>query len=81
MVHILLKDDKQLQKQVSVISAMLIRDKKVLHTLLIKHGGLYTMTELILTKDEQLTNEAATGLTGNNKKTTFNKQTKTLSLF
>lgn len=64
MVHILLKDDKQMHKQVSVISAMIIRDKKVLHTLLIKHGGLYTMIELILTKDEQLTNEAATGLTG-----------------
>lgn len=64
MVHILLKDDKQMHKQVSVISAMIIRDKKVLHTLLIKHGGLYTMIDLILTKDEQLTNEAATGLTG-----------------
>lgn len=64
MVHILLKDDKQMHKQVSVISAMIIRDKKVLHTLLIKHGGLYTMIELILTKNEQLTNEAATGLTG-----------------
>lgn len=64
MVHILLKDDKQMHKQVSVISAMVIRDKKVLHTLLIKHGGLYTMIELILLKDEQLTNEAATGLTG-----------------
>lgn len=64
MVHILLKDDKQMHKQVSVISAMIIRDKKVLHTLLVKHGGLYTMVELILTKDEQLTNEAATGLTG-----------------
>lgn len=63
MAHFLLKNDKQMHKQVSVISAMLIRDKKVLHTLLIKHGGLYTMIELILTKDEQLTNEAATGLT------------------
>lgn len=63
MAHFLLKNDKQMHKQVSVISAMLIRDKKVLHTLLIKHGGLYTMIELILTKDEKLTNEAATGLT------------------
>lgn len=63
MVHILLKDDKQMHKQVSIISGMIIRDKKILHTLLIKHGGLYTMIELILTKDECLSNEAAVGLT------------------
>lgn len=63
MAHFLLKNDKRMHKQVSVISAMIIRDKKVLHTLLIRHGGLYTMIELILTKDERLTNEAATGLT------------------
>lgn len=52
-----------MHKQVSVISAMIIRDKKILHTLLIKHCGLHTIIELILTKDECLTNEAATGLT------------------
>lgn len=63
MAHFLLKNDKEMHKQVSVISAMIIRDKKVLHTLLIKHGGLYTIIELILTKNEKLTNEAATGLT------------------
>lgn len=63
MAHFLLKNDKEMHKQVSVISAMIIRDKKVLHTLLIKHGGLYTMIDLILTKNEKLTNEAATGLT------------------
>lgn len=63
MAHFLLKNDKQMHKQVSVISAMIIRDKKVLHTLLIKHGGLYTMIDLILTKNEELTNEAAIGLT------------------
>lgn len=63
MAHFLLKNDKLMHKQVSVISAMIIRDKKVLHTLLIKHGGLYTMIELILMKNEKLTNEAATGLT------------------
>lgn len=63
LVHILLKEDKQMHKQVSIISAMIIRDKKILHTLLIKHGGLYIMIELISTKDERLTNEAATGLT------------------
>lgn len=63
MAHFLLKNDKEMHKQVSVISAMIIRDKKVLHTLLIKHGGLYTIIELILMKNEKLTNEAATGLT------------------
>lgn len=63
MAHFLLKNDKEMHKQVSVISAMIIRDKKVLHTLLIKHGGLYTIIELILTKNEKLTNEAATSLT------------------
>lgn len=63
MAHFLLKHDKQMHKQVSVISAMIIRDKKVLHTLLIKHGGLYTIVNLILTKNEILANEAATGLT------------------
>lgn len=63
MVHYLLKNDKQMHKQVSVISALIIRDKRVLHTLLIKHGGFYTMIEMILTKGEQLANEAATGLT------------------
>lgn len=63
MAHFLLKDDKQMHKQVSIISAMIIRDKKVLHKLLIKYGGLYTIIDLILTKNERLTNEAATGLT------------------
>lgn len=63
MAHFLLKNDKEMHKQVAVISAMIIRDKKVLHTLLIRHGGLYTIIELILTKNEKLTNEAATGLT------------------
>lgn len=63
ITHFLLKNDKQMHKQVSVISAMIIRDKKVLHTLLIKHGCLYTMIELILTKNEPLTNQAASGLT------------------
>lgn len=63
MAHYLLKDDKQMHKQVSIISAMIIRDKKILHTLLIKHGGLYTIIDLILTKNEELTNKAATGLT------------------
>lgn len=63
MAHFLLKNDKEMHKQVSVISAMIIRDKRVLHTLLIKHGGLNTIIDLILTKNEKLTNEAATGLT------------------
>lgn len=75
MVNYLLKDDKTMHKQVSIISAMIIRDKKHLHDLLIKHGGLYTMVELILTKNERLSNEAAIGLTAlartleNNRKT------------
>lgn len=63
MVNYLLKDDKQMHKQVSIISAMIIRDKKNLHDLLIKHGGLYTMVELILTNNEKLSKEAAIGLT------------------
>lgn len=63
MAHFLLKDDKQMHKQVSIISAMIIRDPKILNTLLVKHGGLYTIVDLILTKTEQLSCEAATGLT------------------
>lgn len=63
MKNYLLKDDKQMHKQVSIISAMIIRDKKNLHDLLIKHGGLYTMVELILTKNERLSKEAAIALT------------------
>lgn len=63
MAHFLIKHDKQMHKQVAIISAMIIRDKKVLHLLLIRHGGLYTITELISNKNERLTNEAATGLT------------------
>lgn len=39
------------------------RDPKALNTLLLKHGGLYTLIEMILTKDEPLSKEAATGLT------------------
>lgn len=34
-----------------------------MNTLMLKHGGLYTLIEMILTKDESLCNEAATGLT------------------
>lgn len=63
MINYLLKEDKQMHKQVSIISALIIRDKKSLHDLLIKHGGLYTMIELILTKNERLSKEAAVGLT------------------
>lgn len=63
MAHFLLKGTKEMHKQVSVISAMIIRDKKVLHMLLIKHNGLDTIMELILKKDDKLTNKAATALT------------------
>lgn len=63
MAHLLLKDDKEMHKQVSIISALIIRDPKILNTLLLKHGGLYTIIELILTKGEKLSNEAAMGLT------------------
>lgn len=63
MAHLLLKDDKGISKQVSIISALVIRDPKILNTLLLKHGGLYTIIELIVNKSEQLSNEAAVGLT------------------
>lgn len=63
MAHFLLKDDKEMHKQVSIISAIIIRDPKILNTLLVKHGGLYTIVELILTKNEKLSSEAAIGLT------------------
>lgn len=39
------------------------RDPKALNTLLLKHGGLYSIIDMILTKDEPLSKEAATGLT------------------
>lgn len=63
MIHLLLKDDKGMCKQVSIISALIIKDPKILNTLLLKHGGLYTIIELIVNKSEQLSNEAAIGLT------------------
>lgn len=63
MIHLLLKDDKAMSKQVSIISALIIRDPKILNTLLLKHGGLYTIIELIVNKSEELSNEAAIGLT------------------
>lgn len=40
-----------------------ISDPKILHTLLVECGGLYTTMEIILTKDDDLCNEAASGLT------------------
>lgn len=54
------------------------RDPKALNTLLLKHGGLYTLIDMILTKDEPLSKEAATGLTAlalqlNIKKPKFNR--------
>lgn len=63
MIHLLLKDDKGMCKQVSIISALIIKDPKILNTLLLKHGGLYTIIELIVNKSEELSNEAALGLT------------------
>lgn len=39
------------------------RDPKALHTLLIVHGSLYICIEAILSKDSELSKEAATGLT------------------
>lgn len=63
MIHLLLKEDKGMCKQVSIISALIIKDPKILNTLLLKHGGLYTIIELIVNKSEQLSNEAALGLT------------------
>lgn len=63
MIHLLLKEDKGMCKQVSIISALIIRDPKILNTLLLKHGSLYTIIELIVNKSEQLSNEAAIGLT------------------
>lgn len=41
----------------------MFRDPKALHTLMLNQGGLYTLTDMILRKDEALCNEAATGLT------------------
>lgn len=63
MIHLLLKDDKGMCKQVAIISALIIKDPKILNTLLLKHGGLYTIIELIVNKSEDLSNEAALGLT------------------
>lgn len=62
MAHHLLRSDKAMNQRVSVITAIIIRDPKLLHTLLIKLGALYTITNLIVTNGESLTKEAAVGL-------------------
>lgn len=63
MTNMLLQDDKEISKRVSIISALIIRDPKILNLLLLQHGGLYTITELIVTKNECLAKQGAAGLT------------------
>lgn len=62
MAHHLLRSDKAMHQRVSVITAIIIRDPKLLHTLLIKLGALYTITHLIVSNGELLTGQAAVGL-------------------
>lgn len=63
MIHLLLKDDKEMCKQVSVVSALIIKNPKILHKILVKQGALYTIIEMIVNKSETKSNEAAMGLT------------------
>lgn len=63
MAHLLLKGDEEMSQRASIISALLVRDPNILNTLLLKHGGLFNLIEIIVTKDATLSNEAATGLT------------------
>lgn len=62
MEHYLSKIDNIMNQRVSIITAMIIRDRKILHTLLIKRGALYTLIDLILVNREALSTQAAVGL-------------------
>lgn len=63
MAHLLLKGGKEMSQRASITSALLVRDPKILNTLLLKHGGLYNIIEIIVTENENLSAEAACGLT------------------
>lgn len=63
LAHLLLKGDKEMCQRSSIISALLVCNPKILNTLLIKHGGLFNIIEMIVTKNEKLSAEAACGLT------------------
>lgn len=62
MEHYLSKMDNIMNQRVSIITAMIIRDRKILHTLLIKRGALYTIIDLIIVNRELLSTQAAIGL-------------------
>lgn len=63
MAHLLLKGDRQMNKQIAIVTTYIIGQPKFLHTLLVEHGGLYTVIECILANNDELSADAATGLT------------------
>lgn len=63
MAHLLLKGDRRMHKHIAVVTTYIICQSKFLHTLLVEHGGLYTVIECILTKGDDLSEDAACGLT------------------
>lgn len=63
MAHLLLKGDRRMNKQIAIVTTYIIGQPKFLHTLLVEHGGLYTVMECILANNDDLSADAATGLT------------------
>lgn len=56
MARLLLRGDRRTHAQIAVVTTYIISQPKYLHTLLVEHGGLYTVLECILCK--------STGCTG-----------------
>lgn len=63
MAHLLLKGDKKMNKQIAIVTTYIIGKPKFLHTLLVEYGGLYTVMECILSNNDEMNADAATGLT------------------
>lgn len=63
MAHLLLKADRRTTKQIAIVTTYIIGQPKFLHTLLVEHGGLYTVMECILANNDEMSADAATGLT------------------
>lgn len=50
MARMLLRGDRRTQSQIAVVTTYIISQPRFLHTLLVEHGGLYTVMECIVSK-------------------------------
>ncbi|XP_037028939.1 uncharacterized protein LOC119069138 [Bradysia coprophila] len=62
MAHLLFKGDQSIKRQVAVVTTYIISDPKILHKLLVECSGIYIIMDIILTKNDNLANDAVTGL-------------------